>query len=225
MRSILTLSALLSMLVCAPASAQTSVQQTGFRQARVVDDTLLRAGRVELGVSLAGMWANNQVTVQSGPALSQNTLYLAPGLLVGVMVLDWLELRALVELQYIGTSIDGQATQDTLSGALAVQGLGHYELGLGIAFYGGLGLGGYYGHRNEPSGVTGVNYGFSTYGGLGQALVGLLLQPGAHLMMRGGVRFDFLFGSESPDSASLGLDSRFAFNSIVIAELTLGWRF
>jgi hypothetical protein len=208
----------------APAAAQTSYQSTGFRQTEVVDDTFLREGRIEIGFTLAGMWAHSDVE-RAGASASQNTVYLAPGLIGGIMVLDWLEVRALLELKYIGTSIDGASTQDTLAGALAIQGVGHYDLGLGIAFYGGIGAGGYYGHRNEPSPTAGVNFGFASYGGLAQALVGLLVQPGAHLMMRGGLRFDFLFGSETPDNASLGLDSAFAMNAIVLAELSLAWRF
>jgi hypothetical protein len=214
-----------SFVLTTPVSAQTSYQSTGFRHSHVVDETFLSAGRVEIGFTAAGMWAHTSLDAEGGGTLSQNTLYLAPGLVGGIMVADWFEVRALVELKYIGTSIDGETNQDTLAGAVAAQGLFHYDLGLGLAFYGGIGLGGYYGHRNEPSGTVGVNYGFTTYGGLTQALLGLLVQPGAHLMMRGGLRLDFLFGSESPDNSGLGLSSAFAMNTIVLAELSLGWRF
>jgi hypothetical protein len=216
---------LLSMLAMTGYAQVTQYSGTSFRQAQVVDDTLLRAGRVELGVALAGMWNHSSVTPTGMATVSQNTIYAAPGIVGGYMVLDWLEVRGLLEFQYVGTSIDGRATQDTLAGAAAVQGLAQMDFGLGIGGYGGLGLGGYFGHRNDPSPTPGVSYGFTSYGGLGQVLVGLLVQPGAHLMMRGGLRLDLLFGSESPDNGTLGLTGRFAFNANLMAELTIAWRF
>src|SRR5262245_48185477 len=95
------------LLSCLPGVALAQLTQYSggqFRQSEVVDGTLLRAGRIEVGVALAGMWNHSSVTPQGGSTISQNTIYAAPGLVGGYMVLDWLEVRGLLEFQYVGTS-------------------------------------------------------------------------------------------------------------------------
>jgi hypothetical protein len=210
-----------------PASAQvTRVRGGEFRRQEVRDETLLRAGRMEAGFVLAASYAYNRVSPEGVDAVSQHTVYLVPAVMGGYMVLDWLEVRATLGLQYIGTSVEAQDTQDDFSGVLTVQALAQADFGLGVGGYVGLGAGGYYGWRNAPvPGTPGVSYRYDHGGGVGQAMLGLIVQPGASLMFRGGLRLDLLFGGEWPADDSLGLSSAGTFNANVVADLSISWRF
>ncbi|MBZ0117704.1 MAG: hypothetical protein K8H88_11950 [Sandaracinaceae bacterium] len=215
----------LSLLFVSPALAQTRVRESGFREREVVDDSLLRQGRMEAGLSLAGSWSMNSVRLDTGETQSQHSLYAVPSLVGGYMVLDWLELRATLGLQYIGSGIGGGREQNNFAGVLTVQALAQVDFGLGVGGYAGLGLGGYYGWRSQPTATPGVKAAFGSAGGIGQVLVGLLVQPGASLMFRGGLRLDALLGAEWPDNPGLGLTGADTFNAVVVAELTVSWRF
>ncbi|MCA9609060.1 MAG: hypothetical protein KC619_25840 [Myxococcales bacterium] len=211
--------------VAPQAEAQTTRVRGGeFRQREVRDDTLLRQGRMEAGFSLAGSWIMSSVR-RGTETVSQHTVYAVPALVGGYMVLDWLEVRATLGLQYVGTGVGEETGQNDFSGVLTIQALAQADFGLGVGGYAGLGLGGYYGFRNQPSGMPGVAYRFDHAGGVGQVLAGLLVQPGASLMFRGGVRLDLLYGSEWPASDTLGLESSNPFNASVVAELSIAWRF
>ncbi|HJL17907.1 MAG TPA: hypothetical protein RMH99_19740 [Sandaracinaceae bacterium LLY-WYZ-13_1] len=215
-----------TLAMASAANAQvTRVRGGDFRRHEVRDDTLLRQGRMEAGFSLAGSWATSHVTRADGTTDQQHSVYAIPSVVGGYMVLDWLEVRATLGLQYVGSGIGGDASQDHFSGVLTVQGLAQADFGLGVGGYLGLGLGGYYGWRNQPTEMAGVRYGFQHAGGVGQVLAGLLVQPGASLMFRGGLRLDLLYGAEWPSNDALGLEGSSAFNAHLMAELSIGWRF
>lgn len=207
------------------AAAQTTVSGTGFREQRVTDDTLLRAGRWEAGFSLAATYSYAHIAPEGGAASSQHDLYLVPTVVGGYMLLDWLELRLALGVQYVRTATEGGPDQDLFSGVGTIQALAQADFGLGVGGYVGIGLGGYYGWRNQPGPSAGVDYRFTHGGGVGQVLVGLLVQPGASMMLRGGLRLDASYGSEWPDNTSLGLMSASAVDVNVLAELSLTWRF
>lgn len=213
--------------VAAPATAQTRVTGGEFRRHTVEDTTLLRRGRIELSLNFAAMYSSNSVTPEGGEAITQKNSYFNPALIAGYMLTDNIELRLSLGAQYIGSSIDGgDFSQETFSGVGTVQALYQRDFVLGLAGYVGLGGGGYFGWRNVPSLTNpGLNVRFNNVGGLGQALIGLLVQPSARLMLRGGVRFDMLFGSETAQDESLMLPAQGTFNVLFLAELSIGWRF
>jgi hypothetical protein len=207
-----------------PVSAQTTVRETGFRREVVRDESLLRAGRWELGLTLSGGWAYSSVTAMDR-TVGQSSVYATPSLVAGYMLSDALEVRLALGMLYLRTSAGDAAVQDQLSGAFAVQGLYHLPIVLGMAFYGGIGLGGYYGFQDRPAPGELVRNRFVTSGFLGQLMAGLLVQPGTSLFLRGGLRADLLFGSESAESPALAMQSLFAFNFLLNAELAIGFRF
>ena len=51
-----------ALLTALPAGAKTRVAGGAFRDGAVQDETLLRKGRMEFGISLAGAWARSVVT-------------------------------------------------------------------------------------------------------------------------------------------------------------------
>ena len=63
----------------------------------------------------------------------------------------------------------------------------------------GLGVGGFYSTRSADAG-GGLDVRLTGAGFHGQVPFGLLVQPGASLFLRGGIRLDFLYGSESPSA-------------------------
>ena len=209
------------------AVAQQRVTGGQFRQQTVVDDTLLRRGRIEISLNFAGAYSSNTVTAEDGTSSTQKNSYLNPALIGGYMLTDNIELRLSIGAQYLGSSIEGgDLSQQTLSGVLTLQGLYQRDFVLGLAGYVGIGGGGYYGYRNVPSpDMPSLNARFNNVGGVGQVMLGLLMQPGARLMLRGGMRVDLLFGSETPADETLMLPSQSTFNIQVIAEMALGWRF
>jgi len=111
----------LAFAAVAPAHAQTRVTGGEFRRNTVVDESLLRQGRMELALTLAAMYASNTVsgTVESS---TQKNTYINPALLVGYMLTDAFELRLSIGVQYLGSSIsDGEFSQQTLSAVSSLQ--------------------------------------------------------------------------------------------------------
>ncbi|MEM9190809.1 MAG: hypothetical protein AAGF12_16615 [Myxococcota bacterium] len=211
-----------------PAEAQnTRVVGGQFRQQTVVDDTLLRQGRFELALNFAGAYSQNTISQESGESSTQKNTYANPALIVGYMLTDHIELRLSLGLQYLASSVnDGDTSQTTFAGVAAVQGLYQRDFVLGLAGYAGIGLGGYYGFRNVPSEtMVGFNEERTQLGGLAQLLLGLMVQPSARLLLRGGFRLDLLFGTDRPSDDTSMMESSSAFNIQVLAEFSIGWRF
>ena len=207
------------------AAAQTSVQGGQFRQQRVVDDTLNRKGRWELGLNVAGAMSFGSSTPDGGDSISQSNLYLTASAVVGYMLLDNFELRLAAGLQYVGQSVGDDASISSPGFVGALQALYQRDLVLGLAIYAGVGVGGFYGSRTIEAGM-GLERRFTTVGGVGQALLGLLMMPGPRLILRGGLRADFLFGSESPEDDMGGTipDSSF-FTTQILFDVAIGLRF
>jgi hypothetical protein len=207
------------------ARAQTTVEPSAFRQDVILDETLLRAGRWEASLSLSGGWSYDAVTVADRTD-SQNAVYATPALVVGLMVTDAIEVRVALGALYLRTDAGSDAlAQDQVSGLAAAQALYHVPIVLGMALYGGIGLGGYYGVADRPAATGSVRNRFVNGGFLGQAMVGLLVQPGSSLFLRGGIRTDFLVGTESAEDPTVRTSSAFAFNFLLNAELVIGFRF
>ncbi len=206
-------------------AAQTTVQGGQFRQQRVVDDTLNRKGRWELGLNVAGAMSFGSSTPDGGESTSQSNLYLTASAIVGYMLLDNLELRLNLGLQYVGQSAGDDTSISSPGFVGTLQALYQRDLVLGLAIYAGIGAGGFYGSRTVEAGA-GLERRFTTVGGVGQALLGLLMMPGPRLILRGGVRADFLFGSESPEDDMGGAipDTSF-FTTQVLFDVAIGLRF
>ncbi|MGE0784410.1 MAG: hypothetical protein AB7S26_01890 [Sandaracinaceae bacterium] len=221
-RSALVLGALL--WVASPAAAQTRVSGTDFRTRQVVDDTLLQAGRFSLFLSATGGWAYGSTSPDNGAGHSQNTIFSLPSIGAGLMLTDALQLRLAVNGIIIHSGIDGSQSQETYGVGATVQGLYHFPIVHGMAFYGGIGLGGFYSTRTEPiPGALEVR--LSGGGFQGQVPIGLLVQPGSSLFLRGGLRLDVLVGVESPASTAVGVSGGTFVNVLTNAELSVGFRF
>ncbi len=202
---------------------QTRVTGGQFRDHTVVDDTLDRAGRIELALNVAGAMSFGSVTPDGGTSQSQTNIYVTPSLVGGYMLTDNIELRLSLGAQYLGQSVGDQTSITNVAGVAALQGLYQRDLILGLAIYGGLGAGGFYGSRTEDA-TMGLELRYTSVGGLGQLLLGLLMMPGPRLLLRGGLRADFLFGSDSPNVAGMGV-SRSFFTAQILFEVALGLRF
>lgn len=210
------------------AAAQTTVTGGGFRQQTVVDQTLNIKGRIELGLNLAGAMSFGSTTPEGGESVSQSNVYITPALIGGYMLTDNIELRLSLGAQLISQSV-GDNTSLTNTGFVgAVQALYQKDLILGMALYAGVGGGGFFGSRTaqvDAGGAATLEERFSSSGGLGQVMLGLLMMPGPRLLLRGGLRADFLFGSESADNAaSVVPDSSFVTTQILF-DVGLGFRF
>ncbi|MEM9075364.1 MAG: hypothetical protein AAGE52_43105 [Myxococcota bacterium] len=201
---------------------RTTVRGGEFRNQTVVDDTLNRKGRFELALNLAGAMSFGSVTPDGGERVSQSNLYLTASLVGGIMVHDNIELRLTAGTQYIAQSTGEDQSIRSPAFVGAIQALYQRDLVLGLGIYVGLGAGGFYGTRNEEV-AAGLARSFTSVGGLAQALLGLMMMPGPRLVLRGGVRADFLIGSESPDDGA-GADSSF-FTTQVLFDVSLGLRF
>lgn len=206
------------------ASAQTRVSGGDFRVREVRDESLLRAGRFSVFVSATGGWAYGSTSSESGADRSQNTVFSLPSLGAGYMITDALQVRLSVNGILIFSGVDGAESQETYGVGATVQGLYHFELVHGMAFYAGLGAGGFYSTRAEDAG-GGLEVRLSGGGFQAQLPFGLLVQPGASLFLRGGIRFDFLVGSESPQASVPGVDGGAFLNFLTNAELSVGLRF
>lgn len=208
----------------AGAFAQTTVRDTGFRRENVVDDTLNRKGRFELSLNVAGAISFGSNSPEVGDSTSESNLYVTASGVVGYMVLDYLELRLSVGLQYIALSAeDDSIARPGFVGT--VQALYQKDLVLGLAVYGGVGGGGFYGSRTVSAGA-GLEQRYSSVGGIAQALFGLLMMPGPRLLLRGGIRADFLFGSESLNAVAGAMSPTTSFfTTQIMFDVTLGVRF
>lgn len=213
----------LTLLLPSLASAQTRVSGSDFRTREIRDETLLQAGRVSVFLSATGGWAYGSTSVEGGPERTSNTVFSLPSLGGGYMITDNLEVRLVINGIFVFAGIDSARTQETYGVGGAVQGLYNIELAQGMALYAGIGAGGFYSSRTDPTGAGLVRF---TGGGFqGQLPVGLLLQPGASLFVRGGLRLDILVGSESPEGATGPVTSTTFLNVFTNAELAVGFRF
>ena len=191
--------ALLVVLGAAPAVAQTAG----------AEGSLLNRGKTELGLGVAGGYSNSSDRYGDNFNVSLN-----PSLFLGYMVSSALELRLVVLYQHGDQRSDGAVnTQDSAGGV--AQALYDLSLPLGLIYYAGLGAGGIAGHVNEPPANSGTRI-----GGLGQLLTGILIQPGATLTIRLGVRSDFLIGDRwfGPMEVSV-------FNTQLLLETAIGAKF
>ncbi len=219
--------ALLALVALMPSlvHAQTSVRGGSFRRQVVEDDTLNRQGRWELALNFAGAMSFGSTTPDGGESTSQSNLYVTGSLVAGYMVLDNLELRLSAGAQYIAQSFGEDASISNPGFVGALQALYQKDLVLGLAIYAGLGAGGFYGSRTEEI-AGGLERRFINTGGLGQALLGLLVMPGPRLILRGGIRADFLFGSDSPEDDMGGaIPNSSFFTAQILFDVTLGLRF
>ncbi|MCC7542166.1 MAG: hypothetical protein IT379_38465 [Deltaproteobacteria bacterium] len=218
------------MLATSPGHAQvTGVTGGDFRRAPIEDTTLLMNGRWELGLNLAGVFVSSSTTPEGGERVSQTTFYGNPGLFVGRMFGDRIQVRLLLSYLRILTqqsvgdaeAIPLQDSHSFLGGLAAIY---HYPLPLGFAFYGGLGGLAQFGVTNRPvEMMPGSVFKNSTTGFGGQAFIGLLSQPGPRLTLRAGLRFDALFGSEQPEAE--GVDSFSSRNLQLLLEFAISMRF
>ncbi len=213
----------LLLLAAAPAAAQTRVSGSDFRTRTINDETLLRAGRFSLFVSATGGWAYGSTSPDVGGGRSQNTVFSLPSIGGGWMITDAFQVRLAVNGIFLFAGIDGAQSQETYGVGATVQGLYHLAIVHGMAFYVGVGAGGYYSYRTEPVG-GGLNVAVTGGGFHGQLPFGLLVQPGASLFLRGGLRLDFLYGVESPSSPGAGVSGGSNLNFLTNAELSVGFR-
>jgi len=209
-----------------PATAEaqrTRVTGGQFRDQTVEDTTLNRKGRIELALDLAGAMSFGSSTPEGGDSVSQSNIYVTPSLVGGYMLTDNIEVRLSLGYQYLSRSLGEDSTLTNQAFVGAVQGLYQRDLILGLAIYGGLGAGGFVGSRTVPAGM--LEERLSTSGGLGQVLFGLLMMPGPRLLLRGGLRADILFGSETPDNAMSMLPESSFFTTQILFEVAFGFRF
>lgn len=215
---------LLLLSISLPAAAQTRVSGSDFRTRTMRDETLLRAGRFSGFVSATGGWAYGYVSPDVGDGRSQNTVFSLPSIGVGYMITDALQLRFAINGVFLFAGIDGAQSQETYGVGGAAQVLYHVPIVHGMALYVGVGAGGFYSYRTEPVG-GGLNVAVTGGGFQGQLPFGLLVQPGASLFLRGGLRLDFLYGVESPSAGGMGVSGGSFLNFLTNAELSVGFRF
>ncbi len=186
--------AVLSLLIANGAMA--GYYEGQVRRFETEDETLLQKGRWEAVANLAGVVVTSTVTPAVGPSVEQSTSYLNPGIALGRMLTDTVETRLLASYLQIDTSTGGNVSQNSKGVLVGVQGLWHKPLALAFAFYAGGGGLFFYGSTRRPvdAGATVAN---STLGLGVQGLAGLLMQPGARLTMRLGLRVDLLFQREA----------------------------
>jgi len=226
MRPLSLLSLLCALTVClaSPAYAQYDAEYAQASARKY--DTLLRKGRWEGGVNIAGgLSITRTTTVATADRTSSLVLYMNPGLYAGVMVHSRIQLRLTMAYLGIYSASDGATTQNSDAYFGSLQAIYHHPLPLGYAFYAGVGAAAYYGSGRRPlpqsPGTTVLN---NLYGGGAQLLAGLLVQPGRHLTMRAGIRFDALFGAERPVDPALGLVAQNTQNYQAMLEVLVGVR-
>ena len=223
-----TTTAALALLLAGAAGSTAHAQRTtvrggSFRDQRVVDDTLNRRGRFELGLNVAGAMSFGSTTPDEGETTSQSNVYLTGSLVAGYMVHDAIELRLAAGLQYVGRSVGEDTSLSSPGFVGSLQALYQRDLVLGLAIYAGVGGGAFYGTRTEEAG-GGLERRFTSTGGLAQALLGLLVMPGPRLILRGGLRADVLIGSETPDEPAGAPGASFLTTQILF-DVSLGIRF
>ena len=176
-------------------SVTTEVTDTGFRTQELVDDTLLDRGRMELGVNLAGAFTAAGAKDDAWAQLSRT--YANPDIRLGYMLTDRVQLRGAIGYQHRSAQASGQVLERSHSVTETAQVLYHHPLPLGLAWYVGAGVGGYQGVSDRPTSESGVLERSNAFGAVGQGLTGLLVQPGALLTLRGGLRAEGSVGLET----------------------------
>lgn len=208
------------------AAAQTNVTDGGFRRQTIVDESLNIRGRIELGLNVAGAMSFGSTTPDGGTSVSQSNVYVSPALVGGYMLTDNIELRLSLGAQLISQSVGDAASLTNTGFVGAVQALYQRDLILGMALYAGVGGGGFYGSRTAAAAsAPGLEERFTNAGGLGQLMFGLLMMPGPRLLLRGGLRADFLFGSETPNDSASAVPKTSFFTTQILFDVALGLRF
>jgi hypothetical protein len=225
--TVVTLLAALQLLaLSSSAYAQTRVSGNDFRTREVRDETLLNKGRFSLFLSATGGWAYGLATpdgaIEGG---SQNTIFSLPSIGAGYMLTDALQMRLSINGIFVYSEVGGIQTQGTYGFGGTIQALYHIAIVHGMALYLGVGAGGYYSSRSQLVPMSGgLTNTLSGYGFHGQLPLGLLVQPGSSLFLRGGIRLDMLAGSESPAVEGMGAIGGSTLNFFSNAELALGFR-
>lgn len=224
MRRTLTLMMLL-MATPAAATAQTRVEDTGFRKNIVKDDTLLKQGRLEVALQSAGMWTKDSGESSDGSvSASAGTFYANPAVAAGYMALDALQVRLNLGYLKLSTTNNDVTLQD-FNGFLGTLGAYyHVPFQLGTALYLGAGGGYMVGSTTRPSAIDDATFSNATSGFAGQGTLGLLVQPGPALTLRGGIRFDALIGSEKSAEPETMPDFNTT-NLKLVGEFAVGLRF
>lgn len=218
------LACLVMLCTSSVAMAQTRVQDSGFRENRIVDDTLLKKGRFEIGLQSAGMWSSDRGSSADGAVeASASTLYLNPAAAAGYMILNNLQGRLALGWLSVSSTNNDVSVQN-FGGFLGTLGATyHIPFRLGTAMYLGAGGGYFIGSTSRPGFSPSSTISNPTSGFAGQGSVGLLLQPGPMFLLRGGLRFDALIGSESSTESAMP-DIDFT-NLKMMGEFALGLRF
>lgn len=214
---------LLSVLVTSSALAQTRVENSGFRDSTIRDDTLLEKGRLELMVQSSGLYSSDSGSDENATVAESSSLYINPEVAVGYMVLDALQVRANLGYLKIQTSSGDIDLQDFNGFMGTAQGLYHVDVLYGTALYGGAGAGYFTGSTGRPGPTEATTFSNPTSGFVVQGLAGLLIQPGPRVTIRTGLRLDALFSSETPEiDDAESIDTT---NVKMIGEFGVGLRF
>jgi hypothetical protein len=214
---------LLGLLTSTSALAQTRVNDSGFRDSKINDDTLLKAGRIELMGQSSGLYSRDSGAGDNNTAAEFSSLYINPEVAVGYMVLDEVQVRANLGWLKIQTSSDDVDLQDFNSAMGTVQGLYHFALPYGTAIYAGAGAGYFIGSTARPGPAEGTTVSNSTQGFVAQGLAGWLIQPGPRFLIRTGLRLDTLFSTETPELE--GAEEISTTNIKMMGEFGVGLRF
>ncbi|MBN1945996.1 MAG: hypothetical protein JW797_09990 [Bradymonadales bacterium] len=212
-------------------SQESQAEEGAMSQDVQWGDSLLRKGRFELGFIFGGAVSSNSITskpIEGGEVSSSQILSFVNILAeVGYMVIDLVEVRLEFGLRNIHNEVGDVTHQNTWALSGALQGLYHRSLWSAGAWYGGVGLGGFYGWTNRPY-MTPDNVeleaDINTSGFLTELFTGLLMQPGKTWVLRGGLRFEAIFGFERPESETLGYPDQDTTNLVVMMEASVGWR-
>lgn len=214
---------LLGVLVSSSALAQNRVEDSGFRNSTIKDDTLLQSGRMEFMAQSSGLYSSDSGAGEETTAAEFSSLYINPEVAFGYMVLDQLQVRANVGWLKIQTSSEDVDLQDFNAGMGTVQGLYHLELLYGTALYAGVGGGYFTGSTARPGPTEDTTVSNPTSGFVGQGLAGLLIQPGPRVLIRTGLRLDALFSNETPEAEDAEAVS--STNIKMMGEFGVGLRF
>lgn len=181
---------------------------------------------------------DEEPTEPEGISSSQLTRHVNILIDFGYMVTDEFEVRIEGLVRNIHVEVGDVVFQNLWAWGGGLQALYHVNLMFGVAGYVGLGGGFFYGDTERPfQGIEGqegtddedltqdLEVSIPTYVGVGQLFAGLLMQPGPRWTMRGGLRFETLFGFERPNDERLGYDEQDWIDLVVMAELAMGVRF
>ena len=194
--------------------------------------SIKKAGTFEFGANFAGFISSTTTTDEDDNESDLDSSFLNPNIYFGMTVIPQLQVRLLTGYQAISNSRKDNGgpkvtLQDTGALSVAVQGLYYLPVEKRFSIYAGLGGGGYFGSTDreiviDGNTLTATN---DTNGGIFQLLFGALIEPNDRLTLRGGLRFDTLFGSESPDENNDSLQELSNTNVQLLLELSIGIRF